>query len=56
MIVFARADQRIPDHGQPPAAHTWDYATRLSKEGGTAWACQSGEDLSPLHVLPWAHH
>ena len=46
MVVFARADQRVPDNGRPPTAHTWDYATRLSKEGGTAWACQSGQDLA----------
>lgn len=45
LTVFAHADQRVPDHGAPPAPLTWGYATRLRHTDGR-WACQTGQDLA----------
>jgi hypothetical protein len=45
MVLFTRADQKIPDYGRLPTPLTWDYAIRLRKEGGF-YACKSDKDLA----------
>jgi hypothetical protein len=45
MIVFRRANQRLPDEGTLPPPCTWDYAVREMHADGRFFA-DSGTDLA----------
>lgn len=64
MIVFTRADQRLPNEGQLPPRCTWDYAPKVCDDGTPlpkAWnddlvyaTCANGHTLrlvSTVHAI-----